>query len=149
MPKEKYKTIVKKYVEKIPFKNLTKECKLLKRTQHLEFQSYMLHLSPKFSKLISQARLQTLDIKSQSTCKYSDNDCRWCFLEEETLYHIINCGEDLPYIGAVLGTINRCEDFSKIETIGQRLHYFLITRKCDRIISQYYNLYFSHDCFQT
>ena len=130
MPKEKYKSIVKKSVEKVAFNNLTKECKLLKRTQYLTYnelkiQSYLLHLSPKFSKLISQARSQTLDIKSQSAFKYSDNDCRWCFLEEETLDHIINCGEDLPYIDAALGTINRCEDFSKIETIGKRIHYFL------------------------
>ena len=43
---------------------------------------------------MTRCRSKTLDIKTHQTFKYNDTVCRWCNLEEETLSHIINCGED-------------------------------------------------------
>ena len=53
-------------------------------------------------------RSRTLDIKIHSTYKYTDQLCRRCGGEDETVEHILNCGRD-GIVSAV--------DVSKLEDV--------------------------------
>ena len=54
--------------------------------------------------------------------KYKDTSCRWCGVAEETLEHIVNCGQE--------ATINNVEeilaemDLGKLKEIARRVSEF-------------------------
>ena len=99
LSKEAFKEIVKKAITRTAFSNLLESCSNQKKTNLLVYtklqpQDYLTKLYPWQSKLISRCRSKTLDIKTHQTFKYNDTLCRWCNLHEESLSHIINCGEE-------------------------------------------------------
>ena len=76
-----------------------KECNNQKKTSSLVYsqfkpQDYRSKLFPWQSKLISRCRSKTLAIKTHQPFRYKDSLCRWCNLQDETLSHILNCGEE-------------------------------------------------------
>ena len=99
LSKEAFKSVVKKAIIETTFAELCEQCCSKKKTcnltyRKLKLQDYLTKLLPWQSQLVSRCRSKTLDIKTQQTYKYKDTLCRWCNLHEESLSHIINCGED-------------------------------------------------------
>ena len=97
--KEAFKGIVKRAVTQTALTNLQEECNAQKKTKSLVYsklktQDYLLKLYPWQSQMISRCRSKTLDINTHQKFKYNDTLCRWCNLQEETLDHITNCGEE-------------------------------------------------------
>ena len=97
MTKTAYRALVNSSIERAAFEDLKTECQSKKKTSTLSYdtfktQNYLKELYPNQSKTIFKCRSQTLDLKSQSTYKYTDLVCRRCGLEDETVEHVINCG---------------------------------------------------------
>ena len=70
----------------------------MKKTSDIHYedfkvQDYLLKLFPGQAKTVFKWRSKTLDIKSHLTYKYSDTDCRGCGSCEESVEHIVNCGQ--------------------------------------------------------
>ena len=108
--KEAFKNIVKQAINKTALANLVEECGNQKKTSTLVYtklkpQSYLTALYPWQSKIVFRCRSKTLDIKTHQEYKYNDTICCWCNLEDETVSHIVNCGEDHIEI----------QDFDKLE----------------------------------
>ena len=96
--KESFKRVVKRAVTQTALENLQEDCSNQKKTCSLLYsklkpQECLTKLYPWQSRLISRCRSKTLDIKTQQKFRYKDAICRWCNLHEETLEHIIQCGE--------------------------------------------------------
>ena len=111
--KGRFRWLVKKAVEKVALEQLQLECSLLKKTSNLRYeelklQPYLSKLYPSQSRIIFKMRSRTLDIKIHSTYKYTDQLCRRCGGEDETVEHILNCGRD-GIVSAV--------DVSKLEDV--------------------------------
>ena len=101
LSKSTFKESVNKKVQKTAFDNLKRECVSLKKTAELsydafELQGYLKELYPNQARTVMKTRCKTLDIKTHSTYKYNDTLCRNCEKEEETLEHILNCGQEVP-----------------------------------------------------
>ena len=97
--KEAFKRIVKKAITQTALAKLQEDCSNQKKTCSLSYtklkaQEYLTEMYPWQSKLISRCRSKTLDIKTHQKFKYKDTICRWCNIHEETLDHIIQCGEE-------------------------------------------------------
>ena len=83
-------------------------------------------MKPLRSKTISEARSKTLDIKEYRTFKYTDKRCRICWLADETLNHIVNCGEE-EHISDVESTVMEACDIKSLNKIADRILMFLET----------------------
>ena len=98
LSKETFKRQVKQAISSVVFNELCAECTSLKKTANLkyecfEMQNYLQELYPSQAKLVLKSRCKLLDIKTHCSYKYNDTVCRGCGVEEETLDHIINCGQ--------------------------------------------------------
>ena len=98
LSKETFKRQVKQAISSVVFNELRGECTSLKKTANLkyecfEMQNYLQELYPSQAKLVLKSRCKLLDIKTHCSYKYNDTVCRGCGVEEETLDHIINCGQ--------------------------------------------------------
>ena len=130
LTKGTFKGMVNKAVTAAAFEDLKIECASLKKTANLshekfELQGYLKELYPNQARIILKSRCKTLDIKTHNTYKYKDDTvCRICAIEDETLEHALNCGQD------ELLTL----DISKISTISENLVAKLI-QAANRIIS--------------
>ena len=96
--KDSYKATVRKAIESFAEERLKEECSGLSKTKDLRYegfktQPYLLHLYPHHANVIMKCRAKCLDIKSHRPFKFTNKICRGCFEEEETLSHILNCGE--------------------------------------------------------
>ena len=96
--KDKYKLTVKLKIIEKSHSQLTTELSTKSKTKSITYKSfkrqdYLNKMNPKYAKLMAQARSGTLDIKTQNP-KYDNKFCRWCFIEEENLPHIVNCGSE-------------------------------------------------------
>ena len=94
---------VKKAINETAFLELTENCKSLKKTADLHYntfgtQQYLLKLFPEQAKTVFKWRSKTLDLKTHLTYKYNDSLCRRCESMEETVEHIMNCGGDIPVV---------------------------------------------------
>ena len=101
LSKDAFKKLVNSKVKEVSFNNLKDQCRRKKKTsdlEHKEFglQNYMKELFPEQARTVFKSRSQTLDLKTHLTYKYDNNDikCRVCGKAEETLEHVVNCGED-------------------------------------------------------
>ena len=95
MPKNTFNSNVKITVNSKGFEELKEECQNKSKTNgrrcsNFEPQEYLSLLYPKQSEILSKVRSKTLDIKDHQAYKYSDNICRWCNLETESVEHIVN-----------------------------------------------------------
>ena len=95
-----FKTMVNKAVSATVFEQLKTECASLKKTSELsyetfEVQGYLKHLYPNQARVVLKSRCKTLDLKTHNTYKYKgDTVCRGCAIADETLEHILNCGQN-------------------------------------------------------
>ena len=129
--KGSFKRMIKKAITQTALTNLQEEISNQKKTSSLIYtklktQDYLTKLFPWQSKLVSRTRSKTLDIKTHQKFKYKDSLCRWCNLDDETLSHIINCGED----PIELVDLNNTEEMdssmiTKISRITYRIQEFL------------------------
>ena len=95
--KETFKCHVKSAIESYAFNQLREQCKSQSKTSMLDYgefqmQPYLRHLYPSQAKTILQYRAQCLKIKTHRPYQFTNNICRWCHLNEETVEHIVNCG---------------------------------------------------------
>ena len=125
MSKGEYRSLVNSSIEKAALEELITECKSKKKTSSLTYESlktqeYLKKLYPNQARVIFKCRSQTLDLKSHSTYKYNDLTCRRCCQEDETLEHIINCGNDeeliLDYADGNLNFSNTVRCVKRIES---------------------------------
>ena len=129
MSKESYKKRVKMAVTEKAFAELIHKNEGKKRTtnwkyEKLETQKYIRQLDPTLAKIIFKCRAKTLNIKNHMKYKYKDNlSCRWCGVYEETLEHIVNCGQD-THIHEVEKSLQEME-IGKLEEIAVRTREFL------------------------
>ena len=129
--KDVFKAVVKKAIVQTALADLTEECSKQKKTNTLTYtklkpQNYLTKLYPWQSKMIFRCRSRTLNIKTHQTYKYQDTLCRWCNLHDESLAHIINCGEDAIEIT----DLDNIEDIDteaalKISRMAYRIQEFL------------------------
>ena len=97
--KERFRKMVNQAVEDFAFKELTEECKGLKKTsclayESLKLQDYLKKMYPNQAKIVFKCRSKTLDIKTHLTYKYKDSVCRKCGEVPEEVQHIVNCGRE-------------------------------------------------------
>ncbi len=97
--KSTFKSLVNKAIRNVVTKELISECTSLQKTcslqyETLETQEYLKVLYPNQARIILKSRCETLNLKTQNTFKFREDDtvCRKCCVEEETLQHVINCG---------------------------------------------------------
>ena len=95
--RDRFKLLIKRKIQDVTLKELTKDCKEKKKTSFLSYetlqpQDYLGHLYPCQSRIIFQCRSKTLDIKDHRSYKYKDRLCRKCGINEETVQHVTNCG---------------------------------------------------------
>ena len=127
--KDKFKqTIKSKIIEKTHLQ-LSTELSAKSKTKSITYmtfkrQVYLDNMSPKYAKFIAQARSGTLDIKSQNA-KYKDKFCRWCYVEEENLTHIVNCGPETVINVDVPEAISLATNFQVLNEIAIRINHFL------------------------
>ena len=98
--KETFKHTVKSSIQNFVFDKLRKECASQSKTHplrynRLECQPYLKSLYPYQAKTILQCRARVLKIKAHRPFQFVNKACRWWNLKEETLSHIINCGQDV------------------------------------------------------
>ena len=96
LSKDAFKSQVKSAIHEYAFSKLKGECQSQSKTKHLvynvfEMQPYLMHLYPSQIKTILQCRAKCLKIKSHRPFQFTNNICRWCNMEEETVDHIVNC----------------------------------------------------------
>ena len=99
MSKDTFKKKVKKAVAESAFEELKRQNEMKSRTKGIryekfEVQNYVKKMDPWEAKLIFKCRSKTLSIKDHMQFKYNENSCRWCGIGEETLSHIVNCGNE-------------------------------------------------------
>ena len=116
MSKDSFSAKVKMVVSEKALVQLIAECKSLKKTEGLEYESlatqdYLLQLYPSQARIVFKWRSKTIDIKSHSTHKYKDLICRSCKCEEEDPAHVINCGREVK--------LDKTIDVSKIGTLDE------------------------------
>ena len=123
---------VKKTVTEFALTQLLAECRGLKKTATLEYdtlrlQDYFSCLYPSQARLVFKWRSQTLDIKSHLTYKYTDTLCRGCLTEVEDPHHVINCGSGSSIDGLNVLNIDSLDDQKKslLKTMIHRIASFL------------------------
>ena len=99
MSKMSFKELVKKKVNAVALANLRGQCQGKGKTKELAYealkpQEYLAHLYPSQAKAVMMGRSKTLNIKEHRPFMYKDMVCRRCGKEEETLQHIVNCGQE-------------------------------------------------------
>ena len=130
---ESFKKLVKNKVNEIAFEALKQECLDKKKTKHLKYnlfnsQDYLNHLYPNQAQVIFKCRSKTLEIKDHQRYKYNDNTCRRCGKEDETVEHIVNCGEDVHLDSSVINSMEDkiCYDTCvKLTLISRRINDFI------------------------
>ena len=124
---------VKKAVAAAAFSELKNECMSMKKTSDIHYedfkvQDYLLKLFPGQAKTVFKWRSKTLDIKSHLTYKYSDPDCRGCGSCEESVEHIVNCGQTDEEIvveeATRLGTLDS-ETLKRLQMQVKRIELFI------------------------
>ena len=130
MTKETYKKTIKKAVYEVAHNDLNLECSAKSKTKEIVFnkfiiQHYIQVMPPNLSKLIFQARSKTLDLKCHTPFLYSDTNCRWCGVGEETIAHIVNCGASTLPISDIQEEISAGSNLVALELIAHRIQNFL------------------------
>ena len=99
--KEAFKYRVKLAIQEHAFNVLKQECHSQSKTQNIVYntsklskQAYLSSLYPSQAKVVLKCRSRCLKIKQHRPYLFSNNICRWCNMEEETLEHIFNCGQE-------------------------------------------------------
>ena len=128
MSKETFKKKIKKAIRVYAFEKLKAECQSKSRTKNLtykefETQNYIKTMSPRTAKTVFKCRSKTLNIKDHMKFSHNDTLCRWCGMSDETLDHVINCGEETKLVDTEenLNLLNHKE----IEKIAWRVDEFL------------------------
>ena len=127
MSKDTFKKKVKKAVAESAFEELKRQNETKSRTKGIryekfEVQNYVKKMDPWEAKLIFKCRSKTLSIKDHMQFKYNENSCRWCGIGEETLSHIVNCGNE-ECIDAE--TILTNMEVTELKVLAKRIQDFL------------------------
>ena len=137
MTKDSFKQLVRKKVEAFAFDRLRVECASQSKTKgvvfdKLQMQPYFNTLHPHDAKIVLKSRAKCLEIKDHRPYKHSNDVCRWCNMESETLPHIVNCGWDDSMTPIDLDSIKDIDELleaqlislvSRIENFIERVDY--------------------------
>ena len=128
MSKDAFKQKVKEAVKIFAFQSLKEECQSKTRTESVRYekfciQDYINTMNPNIAKIIFKCRSKTLSIKDHSKFKHSDNLCRWCGVNDETLQHIVNCGNDV-IISDTVTVVNELRK-DQMEMVAERVEMFI------------------------
>ena len=99
MTRTRYKGLVSEAINDVAFQNLKDECSARGKTSSVTYstfgmQKYLQELPSTHSRIIFRSRCQILDLKTHRPYNYANTTCRKCHDHEETLDHVLNCGED-------------------------------------------------------
>ena len=131
MSKNVYKRKVKEAVNKYALVKLKAECQMQKKTGMLNYidlkaQPYITSLYPDMAKTIFRCRSKTTNLKDHTKYQHSDNTCRWCGVSDETVNHIVNCGEsEEKWIDNAEESVDGISTFDDLEVIARRVKTFL------------------------
>ena len=95
--KDSFKCQVKQAIREYAFQSLLQECESKSKTKEVVYsqfrtQPYLSKLYPSHAKTILKCRSRCLKIKNHRPFQFNNTLCRWCYLQEESLEHIVNCG---------------------------------------------------------
>ena len=131
MSKNVFKTKIKKAVSEYAFAKLKDECRAQKKTGSLKYdefkaQSYLSSMNPDMAKMIFRCRSKTTNLRDHTKYKHSDSSCRWCGVNEETLNHIVNCGEsEQNFIDDAEKSVDEICEIGRLNTIARQVNAFL------------------------
>ena len=89
----------------------------------IKIKKYIQNLSPIHAKIILEARLGLIDVKTNYKNKHNDDKCRNCLTETETTLHFITCltcSED-KYKLAMYQQIFDLKDITKLKIIAEHI----------------------------
>ena len=123
--KSSFKHLVKQGIQKYAFNTLQQECQSQSKTKDIVYsefktQPYLSQIYPTHAKIVVKCRSQCLKIKHHRPFQFRNTLCRWCYLEEETLEHIVNCGREE-------GEKINFGDINTLDCVDQRLEAELIS----------------------
>ena len=128
MSKDTYKKWVKVAVANQAFNELQCENQQKKRTNKLKYEkletrNYIKQLDTTSARTIFKCRAQTLSIKEHMEYRFKDLSCRWCGISDETLEHIVNCGQvsRISDVDRVLAEM----EMDKLKEVALRVQDFL------------------------
>ena len=129
MSKNVFKTKIKKAVSEYAFSKLKAECRMQKKTGGLKYeefkpQSYISTMYPDMAKTIFRCRSKTTNLKDHTKYQHSDNTCRWCGVDDETLNHIVNCGES-ELIPDAEKSVDEISEIGVLDIIARQVKTFL------------------------
>ena len=127
--KNVFKTKIKKAVSEYAFSKLKAECRMQKKTGGLKYeefkpQSYISTMYPDMAKTIFRCRSKTTNLKDHTKYQHSDNTCRWCGVDDETLNHIVNCGES-ELIPDAEKSVDEISEIGVLDIIARQVKTFL------------------------
>ena len=97
--KDSFKHTVKEAVKRTTFDKLKHKCQQQSKTKSIVYHEYRIQpffsrLLPSQYKVIVKCRAKCLKNEEHRQYLFKDSLCRWCYLAEETLEHILNCGRE-------------------------------------------------------
>ena len=130
--KETFKKRVKDKIQEYAFAILKADNASKSKTANVEYSSFQLQpyltkLYPNHARTIFKCRAKCLKIKTHRPYQFSNQVCRWCNLEEESLIHILNCGWEEkmePMDIENIGDINWSQE-AKLVSFATRVNHFL------------------------
>ena len=87
-------------------------------------QSYISTMYPDMAKTIFRCRSKTTNLKDHTKYQHSDNTCRWCGVDDETLNHIVNCGES-ELIPDAEKSVDEISEIGVLDIIARQVKTFL------------------------
>ena len=116
--------VAKKALEELLGENKGKKRTANWEYEKLETQKYIRNLDPASARIIFKCRAKTLNIKTHMKFKYKEDlSCRWCGICEESLEHIVNCGQNTQI--SEVGKSLREMETEKLKEIAVRTREFL------------------------
>ena len=134
MSSQAYKLYINKKIEAIAFKNLQDDCRSKKKTEnltysHLRLQPYLYKMNPQKARTIFRARSHMTNTKKDMKNKFVNENpyCRLCNSAEESLYHIVNCGQDVLITPENINKLfyENINDIKEATTIADRIENFI------------------------
>ena len=133
MSPQAYKAYINKKFETIGLETLKGDCRSKKKTENLsyrnlELQPYLYLMDPSKSRIIFRARSHMLNTKNDMKNKFANQNtcCRLCNSADESIYHIVNCGqEEMIPLDSICKIYNENINIKEASEIADRIENFI------------------------